>query len=52
MASVVAIEKGLTPEDRVIINGIARARPGSAVSPEERTLKGPQIEQKTAKAAD
>jgi multidrug efflux system membrane fusion protein len=45
--SVVAIEKGLSPDDVVIVNGIARARPGSPVTPEERVFKAPEKEPRT-----
>ncbi|MBX9681956.1 MAG: efflux RND transporter periplasmic adaptor subunit [Gemmataceae bacterium] len=43
ITSVVAIEKGLTTDDVVIVNGIARARPGTPVAPEERTFEGPEL---------
>jgi membrane fusion protein, multidrug efflux system len=39
--SVVAIETGLRPGDRVIINGLTKARPGSPVSPEIWALQPP-----------
>jgi len=39
--AVVAIDQGLTPGDRVIVNGPAKARPGATVAPLERTLKPP-----------
>jgi RND family efflux transporter MFP subunit len=39
--SVVAIEKGLTPEDRVIVNGLTKARPGSPVAPQVWELRPP-----------
>jgi len=29
------IEKGVGPEDRVIVNGVQRARPGAKVAPED-----------------
>ena len=29
------IEKGLAPEDRIVVNGLQRARPGAQVDPEE-----------------
>ncbi|MCE9533010.1 MAG: efflux RND transporter periplasmic adaptor subunit [Planctomycetes bacterium] len=41
--SVVAIEKGLEPGDRVIVNGLQRARPGSPVAPAEWDFKAPTI---------
>ncbi len=33
------IESGLRPEDRVVVNGIQRARPGGKVDPEETEMK-------------
>jgi multidrug efflux system membrane fusion protein len=39
--SVVSIESGLAPTDRVIINGLTKARPGGQVAPEEWELKPP-----------
>lgn len=39
--SVVAIERGLTLEDRVVINGLTKARPGLPVTPESWELKPP-----------
>jgi multidrug efflux system membrane fusion protein len=41
--SVVAIQSGLTPEDQVVINGLTKARPGTAVVPESWELKPPQM---------
>jgi membrane fusion protein, multidrug efflux system len=38
--SVVAIMTGLNPGDRVIVNGLQRARPGSPVVPDEWELHG------------
>ena len=32
------VKSGLSPDDRVIVNGIQRARPGAKVSPQEVTL--------------
>lgn len=43
--SVVAIDKGLAPNDRVIVNGLTKARPGAVVAPQERTLKPPAKKQ-------
>ncbi len=34
------IRSGLTPEDRVIINGLIRARPGAKVTPQPGEIKG------------
>ncbi|MBA4187136.1 MAG: hypothetical protein C0467_03875 [Planctomycetaceae bacterium] len=39
--SMVAIMAGLKPEDRVIVDGVQRARPGSPVSPEEWAMNPP-----------
>jgi membrane fusion protein, multidrug efflux system len=39
--SVVAIEGGLTPGDRVVVNGLTKARPGAPVAPESWALKPP-----------
>jgi membrane fusion protein, multidrug efflux system len=39
--SIVAIEKGLTVEDRIIINGLQKSRPGAPVSPENWELRPP-----------
>ena len=39
--SIVAIEKGLEPTDRVIVVGLQKARPGAPVTPDEWELKGP-----------
>ncbi len=41
VTSVIAIEKGLSPEDRIIVNGLTRARSGAKVAPEEREFKAP-----------
>jgi membrane fusion protein, multidrug efflux system len=39
--SVIAIDKGLTPEDRVIVNGLQKARPGTPVAPDTWELRAP-----------
>lgn len=44
--SVMAIENGLKPGDRIVINGLTKARPGSPVTPEERELKPPPVNDK------
>ena len=41
MQSVVAITAGLQPDDRVIVEGLQRARPTAAVEPEEWSLTPP-----------
>jgi multidrug efflux pump subunit AcrA (membrane-fusion protein) len=41
--SVVAIESGLTPEDQVVIIGLTKARPGTAVAPESWELQEAQV---------
>ncbi len=35
------IEKGLKPDDRVIVNGLLRARPGAKVTPKEPVIGDP-----------
>jgi hypothetical protein len=32
---MMVIKEGLNPDDRVIVNGIQRARPGAKVAPQE-----------------
>jgi RND family efflux transporter MFP subunit len=39
--AVVAIESGLTPDDRVVVNGLTKARPGLPVAPEPWELRPP-----------
>jgi RND family efflux transporter MFP subunit len=39
--SIVAIDKGLTTDDLVIINGLQKARPGTPVAPENWELRPP-----------
>lgn len=39
--SMVAIEKGIGPDDRVIVEGLQKARPMAPVNPEEWTLTPP-----------
>jgi hypothetical protein len=39
--SIVAIDKGLTAEDRVVVAGLQKARPGAPVAPEMWELKVP-----------
>lgn len=39
--SVVAIEKGLSAADRVVVNGLQKARPGAPVAPEAWELRPP-----------
>jgi multidrug efflux system membrane fusion protein len=41
LASAVAIEGGLEASDRVIVNGLTKARPGAPVAPDEWTLVVP-----------
>lgn len=41
--SVVAITSGLTKDDRVVINGLTKARPGLPVAPEMRVLNAPPV---------
>ncbi len=39
------IRSGITPDDRVIINGLLRARPGAKVTPQESTIGAPAAPQ-------
>lgn len=39
--AVVAIEKGLTPTDRVVVVGLQKARPGAPVSPDAWDFRAP-----------
>ncbi|HKB01309.1 MAG TPA: efflux RND transporter periplasmic adaptor subunit [Gemmataceae bacterium] len=39
--SVVAIDRGLTPDDRVIVVGLQKARPGTPVAPDNWELRAP-----------
>jgi RND family efflux transporter MFP subunit len=39
--SIVAIDKGLTVDDRVIVNGLQKARPGAPVAAEDWELRPP-----------
>lgn len=41
VGSVVAIEKGLNPDDVVIVNGLQKARPGAEVNPSAWQFQGP-----------
>jgi multidrug efflux system membrane fusion protein len=41
--SVVAVESGLAPTDRVLINGLTAARPGAPVTPETLEMKAPAM---------
>jgi multidrug efflux system membrane fusion protein len=41
LRSVVAIEKGLGPKDRVVVNGLQKVRPGAPAVPDEWAFKGP-----------
>ena len=45
------VEDGLRPEDRVIVRGIQRARPGAKVAPEQKDLKALMAEKEKASAA-
>jgi len=40
--SVMAIEKGLKPDDRIIVVGLQRARPGAPVAPDMWNLQAPK----------
>lgn len=39
--SVIAVEEGLKLGDRIIVNGLQRARPGAPVTPEDWDFRGP-----------
>jgi RND family efflux transporter MFP subunit len=39
--SVVAIEKGLTADDTIVVDGLQKARPGAEIAPDLRTFIGP-----------
>jgi multidrug efflux system membrane fusion protein len=41
VTSMVAVDKGLGPADRVIVDGLQRARPGAPVAPAEWTISPP-----------
>jgi RND family efflux transporter MFP subunit len=41
LRSVVSIEKGLKPDDVIVVDGLQRARPGAAVEPQMLDLTGP-----------
>jgi multidrug efflux pump subunit AcrA (membrane-fusion protein) len=38
------IRSGLAPDDRVIINGLMRARPGSKVTPQPGQIAAPSVQ--------
>jgi len=42
LPAVISIESGLSIEDRVIVNGLTKARPGSPVAPKSLELKPPK----------
>lgn len=44
--SVIAIESGIKPEDKIVINGLTKIRPGSPVLPDVRELRAPATEKK------
>ncbi|AWM37762.1 Efflux pump periplasmic linker BepD precursor [Gemmata obscuriglobus] len=44
--SVVAVAKGLTRADRVLVTGLTKSRPGAPVTPEHRELQQPAPEAK------
>jgi RND family efflux transporter MFP subunit len=41
IASMISIDKGLNPGDRVIVDGLQRARPGASVTPTDWTIVPP-----------
>jgi multidrug efflux system membrane fusion protein len=53
--SVVAIEDGLTTDDPIVVQGLTKARPGSAVAPDKWELRPPpkkEVEKKVEKAEE
>jgi RND family efflux transporter MFP subunit len=48
-SNLIVINQGLQPDDRVVVNGIQRARPGLEVTPEMTTLTLKEEEVKTVK---
>jgi RND family efflux transporter MFP subunit len=42
LRSMIAIEKGLTADDRVVIAGLQRARPGAPVTPDQWEVRAPR----------
>jgi hypothetical protein len=36
------VRSGLEPTDRIVIEGLPRARPGQKVKPEDGTIKAPE----------
>jgi hypothetical protein len=43
------IEKGLTKDDRVVVNAVQRAQPGRKVQPKEIPIKEESMEEKSIK---
>ncbi len=41
LQSVVAVESGLSVNERIVVNGLLKARPGEPVKPEEMTITAP-----------
>jgi multidrug efflux pump subunit AcrA (membrane-fusion protein) len=41
------VRRGLQPDDRIIINGLMRVRPGAKVAPEPGAIAPPEIEPAT-----
>ncbi len=44
IGELIVIPQGLNPEDRVVINGLQRARPEATVDPKMTVLKNPEID--------
>ena len=44
LPAVVSIESGLSVDDRVVVNGLTKARPGSPVAPQAWELKAPEAQ--------
>ena len=41
LRSMIAIDRGLSPDDRVVVNGLQKARPGAPVNPENWEIRAP-----------
>lgn len=46
LQSVVAVESGLSVDERIVVNGLLKARPGEPVTPEEMVITAPPIPKK------
>lgn len=48
IGDLIIIREGLTPNDRVVVNGMQKARPGAPVTPQITELQPPSIDQRRA----